>query len=432
MNNASAKMRSLEESAPSSPSGGAHADLERANPTSLEYPRPASPEASYRLSTLPDTAGGARALVRAHGSPLLVLDCDRVRAQYRALSAALPGVDLHYAVKALSHPAVLATLREEGSFFDVSTTGEITLLRDLWISPERLFHSHPIKRDRDILSALEAGCCSFVVDNADEMAKFLPYRDRVSLTLRVGFRNPDAVVDLAKKFGCAPEDAFGLLELGQQLQLPVCGLSFHVGSQCGSPRWHVAAVEGCLQLIQEVREVNLTAIRLLDIGGGFPASYRSEALSAESFCAPIRRALRDVPEGIRIIAEPGRYIAAPAMDAIATVVGKARRGGMYWYYLDDGVYGSHSGRIYDGASYPLTAISDSRGDPEPSVLAGPTCDSVDIIAENICLPELQIGDLIVAKSMGAYTAASASEFNSIPRTNILVQNGPPAFRGRDR
>lgn len=372
----------------------------------------------------------ARALVKEHGSPLLVLDCDRVRAHYRRLGGALPGVDLHYAMKALSHPAVIATLNDEGTFFDVSTTGEIALLGALAVSAERLVHTHPIKRDRDIREALDYGCRTFVVDNADEMVKFAGYRDRVSLLLRVGFRSPDAVVDLAKKFGCAPDDAFPLLERAHELELRVCGLSFHVGSQCASPQGHVDAVEACGVLMDKVTIAGLPAISILDIGGGFPASYRAGAISIEQFCAPIQEALSRVAKGVRIIAEPGRYLAACAMDGIATVIGKARRGGSFWYYVDDGVYGSHSGRIYDGAAYPLAAVTESTGVLHPSVFAGPTCDSVDIIAEGLLLPELQIGDLVVAGSMGAYTVASASEFNSIPKTKILVTNERARVRAR--
>jgi ornithine decarboxylase len=365
-----------------------------------------------------------RSWVHTHGSPLLVLDCDQVRNSYRRLTAALPRVDLHYAMKALAHPAVIATLADEGSFFDVSAPGEIDLLRAMHIEPARLVHTHPIKRDADIRHAFEAGCRIFVVDNPDEMEKFVAFGDRVSLLLRIGFRGSDAIVDLAKKFGCAPDDAFGLLKHGQRLGLSVSGLSFHVGSQSRSAVGHVGAIHACLELISRAAAAGLPAIRLLDIGGGFPAPYLIETMAIESFCAPIRGALNEAPRSVRIIAEPGRYLAATAMEAIVTVVGKSHRGGTFWYYLDDGVYGSFSGKVYDGARYPLRVVSKTGGALYPSVLAGPTCDSIDIIAEGISLPELQIGDLIVAGTMGAYTAASASEFNSIPRTKIIVLNSP--------
>ena len=386
---------------------------------------------SSRELTREVTPRDLRDLVREHGSPLLVLDCDSVRAQYRRLASALPGVDLHYAMKALSHAAVISTLDAEGSSFDVSSTGEIVLLRKMGIPAARMIHTHPIKRERDIRDAFEFGCRVFVVDNPDEMAKFVDYGESVSLLLRVGFRSSDAAVDLAKKFGCAPEDAFTLLELGNELGLSIFGLSFHVGSQCASSQAHVGAIQGCLDLMTKVRNARLTPIRVLDIGGGFPAAYRPDAPGIEAFCAPIRRALADVPKDIRIIAEPGRYLAASAMESIATVIGKAKRGSSFWYYLDDGVYGSFNQKIYEGARYPLRVVTDSSGERFPSVLAGPTCDGIDILEEGVMLPELRIGDLVAAGAMGAYTIVSASEFNSIPKAKILVLNGAAADAAQD-
>ncbi len=368
-----------------------------------------------------------RELVSQHGSPLMVLDCERVRVQYRRLAAALPGVDLHFAIKALPHSAVIATLNAEDSYFDFSSRGELGLLASLGVRADRTINTHPIKQERDIRDSLQYGCESFVVDNAAEMAKFAPYRDQVSLLLRIGFRSADAEVDLAKKFGCAVDDVYPLLDLGKRLGLRIAGLSFHVGSQCGSPRAYVEAIDHCRLLIERAALARLADIRVLDIGGGFPVAYATESPppSIESFCAPIQEALAGIPPRIRVTAEPGRFLVAPAIEAIATVIGKARRGNSFWYYLDDGVYGSFNGRVYDPTvRYPLQSVSQSSGAHYASVLAGPTCDSIDIIEENLSLPELQIGDLLVGSLMGAYTIGSASEFNSIPKTKILVVNGP--------
>lgn len=367
---------------------------------------------------------GPRALVTKHGSPLLVLDCARVRAQYRRLVDALPGVDLHYAMKALPHPAVISTLNDEGSCFDVSSSGEIEVLRASKVFAEKVIHTHPIKSDRTIRDALDFGCRRFVVDNAAEMLKFVPYRDSVTLLLRVGYPSVDAAVDLSKKFGCHPDDAFALLELGQRLHLPIGGLSFHVGSQCATPRAHVRAIDRCVALIARAQASGVASLRLLDLGGGFPAPYRGGSVEIEDFCAPMRLALKAIPPQVRVVAEPGRYIAAPAVTGIASVVGKAWRGNAFWYYLDDGVFGSFNGRMFDpGAYYPLSTVSESVGPLHPSVLAGPTCDSIDILEESIVLPELNLGDLIVADMMGAYTTVCASEFNSLPRAKIVVHNG---------
>ena len=162
---------------------------------------------------------------------------------------------------------------------------------------------------------------------------------------------------------------------------------------------------------------------MLDIGGGFPIAYDGGSVDIDSYCAPIRKALAALPSNVRILAEPGRFISGPAMTCIATVIGKAERGGLRWYYLDEGVYGAYSGQIFDHMRYPLEFFSDDNR-RLASVLAGPTCDSIDLVAEDVLLPELQIGDLVVGRMMGAYTAATATEFNSLPKTKIVVQNGP--------
>jgi ornithine decarboxylase len=142
----------------------------------------------------------------------------------------------------------------------------------------------------------------------------------------------------------------------------------------------------------------------------------------EEFCAPICRALKEHVPGLRVIAEPGRYISAPAAIAVASVMGRAQRGERWWYYLDDGLYGSYSGQVYDHAHYPVEALVPA-GQTHPSVLAGPTCDSIDVINDHLELPKLDIGDLVVGRAMGAYTWASASEFNFFPRATVLALDG---------
>ncbi len=362
-----------------------------------------------------------RRLVAIHGSPLLILDCDAVRRQYRALHAALPGVALHYALKPLPHPAVVSTLMEEGACFDLATSGEVELVAGLGVDPARTIHTHPIKRDRDIRDALAYGCTTFVVDNPDELEKFVPYADEAQLLLRLSFRSPDAKVDLSKKFGCSPEAAPALLQQAAALGIRIIGLSFHVGSQALEPDKHVEAIRACAAIIAAAACQGLPPLEVLDIGGGFPVGYREPVMPIDSFCQPIREALGELPAGVRVIAEPGRFIAAPAITAVASVMGKALREGRWWYYLDDGLYGSYSGQLFDHTHYPVDSL-DFFGERCPSVLAGPTCDSIDVIDDDILLPSLRCGDLIVGRMMGAYTWASATEFNFFRKAQIVVIN----------
>jgi ornithine decarboxylase len=364
-------------------------------------------------------ASDVRAQVARYGTPLLLIDCDVIRRQYRNLHDALPGVALYYALKPLPHAAVVAELRDLGASFDVATTGEIKLVRGEGIAPERCIHTHPIKADKDIRAALRFGIRTFVVDNPDELRKFVPYRRRADMLIRVSFRNPSAVVDLSRKFGCEPRAVRTLLELARSLGISVRGLSFHVGSQVADPAKYVEAISACREIIEQAHRDGVAELDTLDIGGGFPIAYRGEAQPIGQFCRPIRKALKTLPRRVRVIAEPGRFIAGPAGTSVSAVVGRAQREGRWWYYLDDGMYGCYSGQLYDHAAYPVECL-DRDGPAHPSVLAGPTCDSIDVIREDIPLPELQIGDLLVGRMMGAYTSATATDFNFIPRAKIVA------------
>ena len=369
-----------------------------------------------------------RRLVGEFGSPLLILDCERVRVQFRKLRKALPHVDLYYALKPLPHAAVVQTIIGEGGFLDLATTGEVQLVRRLGVAPERCIHTHPIKRPADIANALEFGLRTFVADNADEVKKFARLGGRAELLLRVSFRAPGAVVDLSRKFGCDPEDLLGLARLAADLGIGVRGLSFHVGSQTPDAMKHVEAVQACARLMAAARREKLGAFDTLDIGGGFPIDYAQPVQDIGRFCAPLRAALLKLPRRVRVIAEPGRYIVGPCAIGVASVMGRAQREGHWWYYLDDGLYGSYSGQLFDHARFPVEPLRDA---PErlPSVLAGPTCDSIDVIAENLMLPLLKTGDLIVGRAMGAYTWASSTEFNFFPRATVVAVNLRPGDAG---
>jgi ornithine decarboxylase len=368
-------------------------------------------------------------LAGRYGSPLFIIDAQRIRAQYRRLAAALPNVDLHYALKPLPHASVIQTLMAEGAYFDLATNGEVDLVQRLGVDAGRCIHTHPIKRDSDIRTALDYGVTRFVVDNPDELRKFVKFRKQASVLIRVSFRSPDAVCDLSKKFGCAPESVAGLLELATELHVKVDGLSFHVGSQSAGSGMHVHAINVCRELMRSAAASG-QELTTLDIGGGFPVDYCQRSLTIEEFCAPIREALGLLDGAVRVIGEPGRYIAAPAAVAVSSVMGRAMRDGRWWYYLDDGLYGSYSGQMYDHAKYPIDALV-APGMTYPSVLAGPTCDSIDVIADNIDLPVLEMGDLVVGHVMGAYTWASASEFNFFPRATVLALDRGLLLTGRD-
>jgi len=367
-----------------------------------------------------------QSLAEEHGTPLFLLDCKTMESQYRSLQRALPGVDFFYAVKALPHDAVIRTLNLCGAGFDIASSGEISLLRRHYVNPRNTIHTHPIKKNRDIRDSLRFGCTTFVVDNREELKKFHPFRHRIGLLLRISFPNPDAVVDLSQKFGCVPGEALELLHLARKLGMHVKGLSFHVGSQSRTPAMHVHAIEQCHAIMQEYANHADTPLSTLDIGGGFPVRYCEDVPDIEKFCAPLNAALNKLDDNIHVIAEPGRYLVAAAAMSVTSVTGKSVRNGRNWYYLDDGVYGVYSGKIFDHADYPVRSIR--QGVLFPACLAGPTCDSIDIVKEDIAMPLLAPGDLVVGEMMGAYTAATSTDFNSLVRSRIVVLNEPKDTR----
>ncbi|MBD3344563.1 MAG: type III PLP-dependent enzyme [Chitinivibrionales bacterium] len=358
-----------------------------------------------------------RDLALHHETPVLFLSKNRLKANCDALHSVLPGVDIYYAVKSNSIPEILTVLAEENMFFDVCTSGEIEDVQAAGITGARCLHTHPVKTDREIKNALDFGISLFVADNEYELKKLVPYKDTLKVLIRLSIQNPGCVVNLSHKFGVEPEAAFDLIKAAHERGLMVEGICFHVGSQNENSLKFNEALEYCRDICRKAALAGIV-LKIIDIGGGFPIDYVTSAVPLTKFCLPVNEYLERYFAGYRIIAEPGRYISGTSMTLATSIIGKSLRNGVWWYYLDDGVYGSFSGKIYDHADYPM--IVPREGERFSSTLAGPTCDSIDVIYENIPLPELEIGDILLFESMGAYTNASASNFNGFPKAKVVV------------
>lgn len=364
-------------------------------------------------------------LARINNTPLLVYQPAEVGHRYQILKTALPYVHHHFAIKALPIAPVIETIQDLDGYFDIATNGEIDLLRNAEVDPTRCIHTHPIKRLQDINYALEYGVNHFVVENPAEIRKFKGLGKQVVLILRVAFENNLAICNLSAKFGCAQEDCRSLIQLAQSLDLTVGGISFHVGSQMPSSKIHQEAIDWANELYLELEEEGI-CFSLLDIGGGFPARYTSQDIALATFLAeiklPLDRFHSNFPD-CQILSEPGRCLAAPALTLITQIVGKKYKNGQHWYYIDDGVYGSFSGQIYDHQQNAVAPLVESAKPLYSSVVAGPTCDSIDIIDAQAMLPEMEIGDYLITHNIGAYSMASASDFNFVPRANLLTFAG---------
>jgi ornithine decarboxylase len=375
----------------------------------------------YRSARSVVTFADARRLAARHGTPVLAVSRKTLTRNYRILQANLPGVEFYYAAKANPDRTILSTLQKLCCNVDVCSHKEAKRALQARFRPDQMIHTHPCKTVRNLVDCYAEGIRWFTFDNALELPKLTEHAPDARLLLRLAMSYGSSVIDLSAKFGAAPHDALELLRRADEMGLRVRGLSFHVGSQCLSPDDYVAAFEKARRVWDEAADAGL-GLEVLDIGGGIPAPYREAILSMEGFCQALSHALEatfgDVP--VRVIAEPGRCLCADAVTLVTQVIGKSVRAGRTWYIIDDGLYGSFSGKVYDHADFPLFAEGMDERPLYPCVVAGPTCDSTDVVARDQELPDLNIGELLLVPTMGAYTSASASDFNGLDVARSVV------------
>jgi ornithine decarboxylase len=358
----------------------------------------------------------ARELGDEHGTPLLVVSKSRVVETYRIMREHLPGVELFYAAKANPDFHILSALSAEGCSVDVCSHGELLAAKAAGFAPEHMLHTHPCKTDSNLLDCYNEGVRLFVYDNANELDKIARLTPDVQLLLRLAISADSSVINLSAKFGAAPKEAIDLLIEARHRGLDVRGFSFHVGSQCMNPGDYAQALTVVRGIWDEAQALGFD-LEILDIGGGFPAPYRNDSmLTLAAFCQNVSDGLRnvfgDIP--VRLIAEPGRGLCAESVTLVTRVLGRSIRNGVMWYIIDDGLYGSFSGKVFDHTDFTLLADNPFDLPVSQCVVAGPTCDSSDVVSRDQMLPELRIGDLLMVPTMGAYCGASASPFNGLP------------------
>lgn len=371
---------------------------------------------SYRVATPVVSYDEARDLAAEYGSPLLCVSRGVVRRNYRELVAGLPGVEFFYAAKSNPDHTILTTLFEEGGSIDICSVGELKAALAAGFRPEQMLHTHPCKTLANLMTCYEAGCRWFVYDNVNELRKVHQHTPDVTMLLRVAMSSASSLINLSAKFGCAPSEAVDLLIEARNLGMRVNGISFHVGSQTLSPEDYDIALRKVRLIYAEAAAAGIH-LEVLDIGGGMPAPYRESVLTLDAYCQMVRQSLErhfgDLPN-LRIIAEPGRVVSAETTTLITQVIGKSvRPNGMTQYIIDDGLYGSFSGKVYDHTDFPIMAENMGERPCFPCVVAGPTCDSTDVVCRDQDLPDLEIGELLLVPTMGSYTAASSSTFNGL-------------------
>ena len=368
-------------------------------------------------------AGGSERIDRFLGerrppTPCVVVDLDVVRAMYHALHALFPEARIFYAVKANPAPEVIGALAALGASFDLASEGEIDRCRSLGIAVERLSFGNTIKRESAIARAHEQGIGLYAFDSLTELEKLARAAPGTRVFCRLMVGNTGAAWPLTRKFGCAAEMAIDLLARAKRLGLRPAGLSFHVGSQQADPDQWAVAIARAATVFRACARGGLD-LDLLNLGGGFPAQYQSPVPALAAYAKAIETALRVHFGSSRpqILVEPGRYMAGDAgllRSEVLLIARKSRHARERWVYLDAGRYNGLPETQGERIRYRIR--TPHAGAPcGPVVLAGPTCDSTDVIYERSGyeLPlKLAVGEPVDFLSAGAYTASYASvEFN---------------------
>ena len=348
-------------------------------------------------------------LAKKHGTPLFIVDHAELRKNYALFRKHFPRVQIYYAVKVNSDPAIVKTFYELGGSFDVASMQEFHTVHEnikklpakarqdfIW---DKIIYANPIK-PIETLHELDRYKPLVTYDNQEEVKKIAKHAPHAGLALRLRVPNTGSMVELSSKFGALPGEAVDLIKYAHDHDLVVEGLSFHVGSQCTNPENYIQAIHLCANIFAEAKSRGFT-LKLLDIGGGFPAAYDASVPKFSKLAKKINHEIdRLFPQEIEILAEPGRFLVASAGHAVSKIIGKAFRNYKLCYYVDDGVYHTYSGVIFDHCTYRMKSFK--KGSKQLCAVFWPTCDALDTISLAEQLPDLDIGDYLYSENIGAY------------------------------
>lgn len=364
---------------------------------------------------------------RREEGPCVVVDLEVVRDNYTAFARSMPDTRVFYAVKANPDPAILSLLASLGSCFDTASVAEVEMALAAGAEPDRISFGNTIKKERDIARAFERGVRLFAVDCTAEVEKIARVAPGAQVFCRILCDGAGAEWPLSRKFGCAPEMATDVLDHAHRLGLEAYGVSFHVGSQQRNVEAWDQALASASTIFRDCQERGFT-LSMVNLGGGFPARYLKPIPGVESYGEAILRGLvkhfgNQLPE---TIIEPGRGLVGDAGIIEAEVVlisKKSDDDDVRWVYLDIGKFGGLAETMEEAIRYPIRTPRDGSA-MAPCVLAGPTCDSADVLYEKTpyLLPvSLEIGDRVLIEGTGAYTTTYAAvAFNGFPPLRSYV------------
>ena len=351
---------------------------------------------------------------------VLILDLDIVRQKYHRFQSAMPGITPHYAVKANPDMRVLQALKSEGCQFEIASIKELDLLLSIGVDASTIQYSNPVKPSSFIQYAAAKGVRWFVLDSEEELVKIHALVPDAKLYLRFDTSNIGSDWPLSGKFGVKPRDIDSILDVAVEIGADLCGLTFHVGSQCRNIENWNQAIETSKRIFQSMQAKGLKP-ELLNVGGGYPVRLTKPIPSIEYIGSAIKDALDGIGAEVRVTAEPGRYMVSDAAYFVCQVIGTATKGDERWMYLDAGIFGGLM-ECTQGIQYQIE-VNNKSGNEVPWYVAGPSCDSVDVLSREQMLPATTIeGDLLYFPNAGAYTTVYANEFNGFPLPKVLVIN----------
>ena len=386
-----------------------------------------------------------------NGSPIIVIDHEEIRKNYQEFKKRLPRVQAYYAVKANSEPEIIKTMYKLGASYDVASIREFRLVLDT-LSPlltrdsvklqefvwNRIIYANPAKQPES-LPELNMFRPLLTYDCEEEMQKIKDNCPNAGVLLRLSVSNEGAIVLLGNKFGKDPKEAIDLIGKTIDQGIQVEGLSFHVGSQCSNLDNFRNAIRCSAEILNEADkrgyEIGETVttgrrIKLVDIGGGFPVKYNGDEQHFGKIASVINQEIKDYlpKKDVNILAEPGRFLVASSGTAVSRVILAKHSTSPTSYHLDDGIYHTFSGALFDHMPIHLEAFK--SGEKTECRVFGPTCDGLDVLTENpyiphlknANLPKLKLGDRVYSKNMGAYSIASSTSFNGFPSAKIVHVN----------
>lgn len=354
-----------------------------------------------------------------------IIDLGKLVDSFTAWTKLLPDVQPYYAVKCNPNPVMLETLAYLGANFDCASENEMKTIIDITKDPSRIIFANPCKMTSQIRYARANDVDMMTFDCEEELYKIKLYHPYAKLVLRLAVDDSKSLCKFNEKFGCNLDQVGELLQIAKTLKLNVMGFSFHVGSGCSSAECFYEAIRSCRNATDIAKTLDI-GINMIDVGGGFPGIDKK--VKFEDMAKQINDGIQDFfgkerdTGDIQFVSEPGRYFAERTHTLVLNVIGKKivynNDEKMIQYYLNDGIYGSFGCIYFDHATPTLLPYNERDGTLLKSKIFGPTCDSIDLISQEIMLPELAIGEWVYVENFGAYTVASSSNFNGF-KTNVF-------------